>query len=142
MVLGLAFDHLAQTSLEVRRNCGDRLALLYCPNSMGGRWVSSSSRRRLFILVDELMRDFNNQLCLLMILEKLRVVPYYVFYGSFYVGALLQPLEHREYASHACFDLLTRYIPRSRIYCLGRFHHGFTGETNFDQIVKIDPSAP
>ena len=91
MVLGLAFDHLAQTSLEVRGNCGDHLALLYCPNSMGGRWVSSSSRRRLFILVDELMRDFNNQLCLLMILEKLRVVPYYVFYGSFYVGALLQP---------------------------------------------------
>ena len=108
MVLGLAFDHLAQASLEVRRNCGNRLALLYYPNSMGGRWVSTSSRRRLFILVDEMMADFNNQICLVMILEKLRVVPYYVFYGSFYVGALLQPPKHREYASQACFDLLTR----------------------------------
>ena len=142
MVLGLAFDHVAQTSLEVRRNCGDRLALLYCPNSMGGRWVSSSSRRRLFILVDELMRDFNNQLYLLMILEKLRVVPYYVFYGSFYVGTLLQPPKQREHASQACYNLLLRYIPRNKIHCVGHFHHGFIGETNFEQIVRIDPSTP
>ena len=77
-----------------------------------------------------------------MILEKLRVVPYYVFYGSFYVGALLQPLEQREYASQACFDLLIRYILSNRIYCLAHFHHGFTQEMDFDRIVKIDPSTP
>ena len=77
-----------------------------------------------------------------MILEKLRVVPYYVFYGSFYVGALLQPPKWREYASQACFNLLTRYIPRNRIFCVGRFHHGFTSEAAFDQSVKIDPTDP
>ena len=139
MVLRLAFDHLAQENLEVRRNCGNRLALLYYPNSMGGHWVSTS-QRRLFIL--EMMVDFNNQLCLLMILENIRVVPYYVFYGSFYVGALLQPLEQREYASQACFNLLTRYIPRNRIFCVGHFHHEFIGESDFDQIIMIDPFAP
>ena len=134
MVLGIAFDHLTQSSLETRRSCVNSLALLYYPNRMGRRLVSTSYRR-LFILVNEMMADFNNQHYLLMILEKLRVVPYYV-------SALIQPLEQREYASQAYFNLLTRYIPRNRIFCVGCFDHGFTGETKFDQIIKIDPVSP
>ena len=89
VVLGIAFDHLAQASLEVKRTCKNRLAVVYYPNSVVGRWVTTS-QWCLFILVNELMGELNNQLYLFMILEKLRLVPYFVFYGSFYVDAFIQ----------------------------------------------------
>ena len=83
-----------------------------------------------------------------MILEKFKVVPYYAFYGSLYVNALVQPInqeqppKQRRYASQAYFNVITRYIPRNRICCVGTFHTGFTRETDFGRVVKIDPSAP
>ena len=108
----------------------------------------NNTQQRHYIFVNELFLDLNNHLCLLMILEKFKVVPYYAFYGSLYVNALVQPLdqeqppEQRRYASQAYFNVINRYIPRNRIHCVGNFHTGFTGETDFERVVKIDPSAP
>ena len=141
MVLRISFDHLARSSLKVRRACANHLASLYCPNSAGGRWANTS-QRCLFIFVNELFGDLNNHLCLLMILEKLRVVPYYAFYGSLYTNAMVLPPEQRGYASQAYYNIICRYIPRNRIHCVGTFHPGFDGETEFERIVKIDPNDP
>ena len=141
LVLSISFDHLARSSLKIRRACANRLALLNCPNSVGGRWVHST-QRRLFIFVNELIGDLQNHLCLFMILEKLRVVPYYAFYGSLYPKAFLQPPLRREYASQAYYDIITRYIPRNRIQCICTFHPGFTGETDLEHVIRIDPNAP
>ena len=75
-------------------------------------------------------------------------MPYYAFYGSLYDNALVRPIdqeqppERRRYASQAYFNVILRYIPRNRIHCVGTFHLGFTRETKFDWIVKIDPFAP
>ena len=77
-----------------------------------------------------------------MILEKLKVVPYYASYGFVYANALIHPTEQEQYASQAYFNVILRYIPRNNIHCVGTFHLGFIGETDFDWIVKIDPSAP
>ena len=92
MVLRISFDHLACSSLEVRRACANHLASLYCPNSVGGRWVNTT-QQRLFMFVNELFGNLNNHLYLLMILERLRVVPYYAFYGSLYTNAMILPPE-------------------------------------------------
>ena len=93
------------------------------------------------IFVNEIQENFSTHLCLLQILEKLRIVPYFVFYGSLYDGAEIIINGHRVYASQSYYDVILRYIPRNRILCVGRFHPGFLGETNFDRIFVIDPSA-
>ena len=138
-VLGIAFDHLAQKNLEIRRTCANLLALLYYPNSSGGCWVNSTHQRRHYIFVNELIGDLNNHFYMFMILEKFKVVPYYAFYGSLYASALIQPIEQGQYASQAYFNVILRYIPKNKIHCVGTFHRGFIGETDFDWIVRINP---
>ena len=84
----------------------------------------NSTQGRHYIFANELLLDLNNHLCLLLILEKLKVVPYYDFYGSLYVNALDWPinqeqaLEGRQYASQVYFNVILRYIPRNRIHCV------------------------
>ena len=141
MVLRISFDHLACSNLKVRRACANCLASLYCPNSAGGRWVNTS-QRHLFIFVNELFGHLNNHLYLLMILENLRVVPYYAFYGSLYTNAMILPPEQREYASQAYYNIICRYIPRNWIHCIVTFHLGFDEEIEYERIVKIDPNDP
>ena len=133
LVLGISFDQLATHSLEDRRVYGNHFACLYCPNSAGGRWANSS-QQHYYIFVNEIKDDLSNHLCLLQILEKLRVVPYFVFYGSLYNRAEVLINGQRVYASQAYYDEILRYIPRNRILCVGRFHPGFSGETDVNNL--------
>ena len=140
MVLGVAFDHLAWANLEVRRTCENHRTLLYYPNSFGGHWVNPIEQHH-YIFVNGLIRNLNNHLCMFMILEKLMLVPYLEFYGSFYAYALLQPPTQREYASQEYYNLILGYIPRNRIHCVRCFHHGFLRDIDFKQAIRIDPST-
>ena len=77
-----------------------------------------------------------------MILERLRVVPYYAFYGSLYTEAMIQPPEQRDYAPQAYYNIICRYIPKNWIHYVGTFHPRFNGEIEFERFVRIDPNDP